>query len=247
MPRQVGDIASALAYQVKKEIAENYFGTRKILEEERDDLIRQRIQLEKASQQEVLPILIRIHHLFIREGEGQSFLNLIQREDLIESVKQAIKDQGINPSPIPSAFPFALTAKGRYKNLIFTLYNKAKAKLDELLKEFNVLQRKAALFNEDLTKFQSSYSLSEILSLIKSIEGVDDLKGVLGENTDPRSVSLLEEKLVLKPLDFSREKVPVIRALPTLTEIQEPLNRLIDQTFKNHCSEIKKALRDELS
>lgn len=247
MPRQVGDIASALAYQVKKEIAENFFGTRKILEEERDDLIRQGIKLEKAGEQEVLPILIRIHHLLIGEEEGQAFLDLIQRRELIESGKQAIKIQGINPSPIPSTLPFALTAKGKYKNLIFALYKMAKARMDELLEEFNVLQREAALFNEDLTKFKSSYSLSEILSLIKSIEGADGLKGVLGENSDPQSIPLLEEKLVLRPLDFSREKVPVFRALPPINEIQKPLNRLIDQTFKNHCSEIKKFLRDGLS
>ncbi len=247
MPRQVGDIASALAYQVKKEIAENYFGTRKILEEERNDLIRQEKKLEKASQQEVLPILIRIHHLFMGEEEGQSFLDLLQRGDLIESAKQAIQDRGINPSPIPSDFPFAFTAKGKYKSLIFTLYHMAKAKIDELLEEFNILQKQAALFNEDLTKFKSSYSLPDILSLIKSIEGADGLKGVLGENTDPRSVPLLEEKLLLRPLDFSREKVLVLRALPNVTEIQEPLNRLIDQTFQTHRSEIKKALRDKSS
>ncbi|MGA3083273.1 MAG: hypothetical protein ABSE95_00585 [Thermodesulfobacteriota bacterium] len=247
MPRQVGDIASALAYQVKKEIAENFFGTRKILEEERNDLIQQEIKLEKAGQQEVLPILIRILQLFIGEEEGQSFLNLLQREDLIESVKQAIKDQVINPSPILSDFPFAFTAKGKYKNLIFALYHMAKANIDELLKEFNVLQKQAILFNEDLTKFKSSYSLSDILSLIKSIEGADGLKGVLGENTDPRSVPLLEEKLLLRPLDFSREKMPILRPLPSVTDIEEPLNRFIDQTFQNHGSEIKKALRDKLS
>jgi hypothetical protein len=247
LPRQVGDIASALAYQVKKEIAENFFGTRKILEEERNDLIQQEIKLEKAGQQEVLPILIRILQLFIGEEEGQSFLNLLQREDLIESVKQAIKDQVINPSPILSDFPFAFTAKGKYKNLIFALYHMAKANIDELLKEFNVLQKQAILFNEDLTKFKSSYSLSDILSLIKSIEGADGLKGVLGENTDPRSVPLLEEKLLLRPLDFSREKMPILRPLPSVTDIEEPLNRFIDQTFQNHGSEIKKALRDKLS
>jgi hypothetical protein len=70
---------------------------------------------------------------------------------------------------------------------------------------------------------------------------------VLGENTDPRSVPLLEEKLLLRPLDFSREKMPILRPLPSVTDIEEPLNRFIDQTFQNHGSEIKKALRDKLS
>jgi len=242
LPRQVGDITAALAYQIKKEIAENYFGTRKGLEEEREDLIRKGKKLEKVWEQEVLPILTRIYQLFVREEEGRAFLDLIKREDLLESIKQDPKDQGIQPSLLSGPLPFALTVKGKYKNLILALYRTAKANEDELLKELETLKKKAGLFHEDLAKFKSSYNLSDILSLINSIENRDDLKGVLGENTDPYAVPLLEEKLILRPLDFSNEGAAFLRPLPPMKEIQKPLKLLIDLAFHTHCSEIKNTL-----
>lgn len=245
MSRQVGDIAAALAYQVKKEIAENYFGTRKILEEERDDLLRQRKPIETAWQQEVLPILTRIFQLFIREEEGRAFLNLIQREDLIEWIKLDKRSQGTDPS-LFCPLPFALTFKGRYKKLIFTLYQTAKAKEDELWQEFIVVQKKVSLFNEDVEKFNSCYNLSEILSLINSFENKSDLKGVLGENTDPRAIPMLEEKMLLRPLDLSEEKGNgFFRPLPSLKEIQKPLRLLINLSFHAHGPEIQKMMRPQ--
>ena len=118
MSPPVGDISAALAYQVKKEIAENYFGSRKVLEEEREDLLQQKRVLEKTWEQEVLSILTRIYKLFIREEESRAFFDLIKRRDLVESIKQVLKDQGIDPSRLSCPLPFALTARGKYKKMI---------------------------------------------------------------------------------------------------------------------------------
>ena len=242
MTPPVGDISAALAYQVKKEIAENYFGSRKALEEERDDLLRQEKLLKKAWEQEVLPILISLYLLFIREEEGRAFLDLIKRKDLIESIKHNLKDRGINFVPQTCSLPFTLTSKGKYKKLIFTLYQLASANGETLGDEFQALQKKMSLFNEELNNFTTRYNLSDILSLIHSFENRDDLKGVLGENTDPRAIPLLEEKLMLRPIEISREGEEFLRPLPPIKEIQKPLNLLIDLTFQGHCPEIKKML-----
>jgi hypothetical protein len=242
MPTPVADISAALAYQVKKEIAENYFGSRKVLEEEREDLTRQEGILEKAWEQEVLKILTQIYLLFIREEEGRAFLDLIKREDLIEPIKQSLKDQGINFSLRSCPLPFTLTAKGKYKNLIITLYQLARTSGDALGNEFQMLRKKMSLFNEELTNFTSCYNLSDILSLVHSFENRDDLKGVLGENTDPRAVPLLEEKLRLRPLELGQRGEALLRPLPPMKEIQKPLKLLIDLTFQGHGPEIKKML-----
>ena len=108
MTPPVADISAALAYQVKKEIAENYFGSRKVLEEERNDLIRQEEILKKAWEQKVLSILTSIYLLFIREEEGRAFLDLIKREDLIESIKQQSEGSGNQFFPAVLSFAFYL-------------------------------------------------------------------------------------------------------------------------------------------
>lgn len=242
MPTPVADISAALAYQVKKEIAENYFGSRKALEEERDDLTRQEGILKKAWEQEVLSTLTRIYLLFIREEEGRAFLDLIKREDLIKSINRGLKDQGIPPFPLSCSLPFTLTAKGKYKKLIVSLYQLARTQGEALGNEFRTLQKKVSLFNEELNHFNSCFNLSDILSLIHSFENRDDLKGVLGDNTDPLAVPLLEKKLMLKPLELDPEGETLLRPLPPIKEIQGPLKLLIDLAFQGHCPEIKKML-----
>ncbi len=241
MPPQFSDISAALAYQVKKEIAENYFGSRKILEEERDDLARQKRLLEKKWEETILSNLTEIYRLLNPE-EGLAFLDLIKRIDLLDSIKRNLRVQEIHPFMPSCSLPFALTVKGKYKGLVFSLYRTASTKDGEIRKEFHELEKKVNLFNEDLAKFTSCYHLSDILSLIHSFENRDDLKGVLGENTDPRAIHLLEEKMMLKPFDLCPAGPVFPRPLPPMKEIQTPLKLLIDLAFHACSSEIKKML-----
>jgi hypothetical protein len=241
MPPQVGDISAALAYQVKKEIAENYFGTRRELEAEREEIEELKKKIQKEWDRAVLPNLILIGQLLIGIEEIRAFLNLIKREDLIEAVQSALKRPGTDSTPAECAVPFALTAKGKYNKLIFYLYQRAKTEGDELGEEFRLWKKKADLFNEDLNKFSSNYQLSDILALVHSIEIRDDLKGVLGENIDPRTIPLLEEKLVLKPIGLDREE-GWLQPLPPLKEVRTSLKLLLDQAFQAHCPEIKKMI-----
>jgi hypothetical protein len=242
MSPPVADISAALAYQVKKEIAENYFGSRKVLEEEGEDLHQQGKKLEEVWCRTVLSNLTMICQALVGEEEGQAFEEMIQRGDLQALVREELKGPDVGPSPVAWALPFSLTAKGKYKKLIFSLYQLARTQGDEIWDEFRSWQKKVSLYNEDLAKFSSCYNLSDILSLIHSFENRDDLKGVLGENTDPRTVPLLEEKLILKPMDLGPEREALLRPLPSLKEIKKPLKLLLDLAFQAHGSEIKKML-----
>jgi hypothetical protein len=239
-----GDISAALAYQIKKEIAENFFGARKALEEERDDLIAQGDRLLKAWKEDIFPILERVLYYLVDEAAGKDFLRLIQQEGWTESLKATGKNQGKASAVVLGSPCFALTAKGRFKNLIKALFRTATEKSDSLIQAFKDLQKKGDLFNEELVRFQARFNLLDILSFIKSIETLDDLKGVLGENTDYRAIPALEKAMVLSPFTLSIGKATGIRTLPPLAEIEKPLDHLIDQSFQNQRSEIKKRLRD---
>jgi hypothetical protein len=129
--------------------------------------------------------------------------------------------------------------------MILSLYRQAEAKARFLIQAYNLLLKKVDLFNEALAGFQARFNLSDILSFIKTIENQNDLKGVLGDNTDLQTLPALEKAMIIKSLRFGREGEPLIRPLPTLTEIQKSFNDLINETFQNHCPEIKKRLKEE--
>jgi|GEM_PF-2398954 len=236
MTREVGDIAAALAYQVKKEIAQNFFGTRRALEEEKEELQREKEELLKEWEEKVLPFLRKIRLLLKGEEEGRAFLALIGEKALAGQREQ---DEGealpkAEPSlPLP---PFAWTRKSKYQKYLLALYRAAEAEARALEERFQALVTKGKLFNEDLTHFNTSFSLSEILSLTSALKEVDDAKCVLGENCEPEAVPHLEEKLRLTPLNLDESSLPY---LPPLKTILKPLKELIRGAFRKYGEEIE--------
>ena len=242
MPSNTGDIAAALAYQVKKEIAENFFGTRRLLDEEREELLSRSGKLLRSWEKEVLPPLIQVGHLLMSEPSIQAFLKIIRREDLLPIFKKELAGRKLDQTLITCSPQFALTGRGKYRNLVYANYTLARQRMKKLAEDFQGLEKQVVLFNEDLAKFNTSFCLSDILSFIKALDGVDGLKGVLGENTDPRAVPLLEEKLLLRPLQLSRQGLPPLLPLPSLKEIKGPLGKCLDRTYSEHCPEIKEMM-----
>jgi len=242
MSSQVVDIAAALAYQVKKEIAENYFGTRRELEEEREDLVRQANKIQKAWAQEVQAPLALMGELLLDPETVNSFFALLGRERLPLGAPDP-PDRTFSEALEACPPPFALTSQSKYQALIAQLYGLAWGRSQPLLEKVRALEKKVRLYNEDLAKFSLSYSLQEILAFIKAIEGTSELKGVLGENTDPRAVPELEKKLMLKSLDPSVLGLSEVKPLPKLSQIREPLRALVKQAFRRNGEEIKSCLK----
>ncbi len=242
MSSQVGDIAAALAYQVKKEIAENYFGTRRELEEEREDLIRQAKKIQKAWVQEVQAPLVLIGELLLDPETVKSFLSLLGQDHLSLGVPDR-PERTFAQAVAVCSLPFALTSQAKYQALIAQLYGLAWGRSQPLLEKARTLGGKVRLYNEDLAKFSLSYSLQEILAFIKAIEGSSELKGVLGENTDPRAVPELEKKLMLKSLDPSGLGLSEVNPLPKLSQIKESLRALVKQAFRRNRERIKSCLK----
>ena len=242
MSTQVGDIAAALAYQVKKEIAENYFGTRRELEEEREDLIRQAKRFQKAWVQEVQAPLVLIGELLLDPETAKSFFALLGQERLPLAVPDR-PDRTFSKAVDACPLPFALTSQAKYQALIAQWYGLAWGRSQPVLEKVRALDKKVRLYNEDLAKFSLSYSLQEILAFIKALEGRSELKGVLGENTDPRAVPELEKKLMLKSLDPSVLGLSEVKPLPKLSQIREPLRALVKQAFRRNGEEIKSCLK----
>jgi hypothetical protein len=245
MSSQVGDIAAALAYQVKKEIAETFFGTRRELEEEREDLVSQGKRVQKAWIQEVQAPLVLIGELLLDPETANSFFALVGQENLHRAAPKS-PDRTFSEAVGRCPLPFALTSQAKYQALIAQWYALALQRSKPLLERAQALGKKVRLYNEDLAKFSATYSLTEILAFVKAIEGGGELKGVLGENTDPRAVPELEKKLMLRSLDASGLGLDGIKPLPALSRMREPLRTLVKQAFNRNEEQIKSCLRQKV-
>jgi hypothetical protein len=242
MSSQVGDIAAALAYQVKKEIAENYFGARRELEEEREELLAQGRKIQKAWEQEVQSVLRMIVALFPDPEKGRAFLTLSGQEDLTEA-NAASSPRIFSEAQAACRLPLTFTSRGKYRALIERLYLLALERSRRVLEKHGTWRKKISLHNEEVLKFGASFNLTEILSFLKALEGADELKGVLGENLDPRAVPELEKKLRLKTLPAALPGVSGPRDLPEFKRVREALRDLADRSFAEQARRITTCLR----
>ena len=77
------DIAKVLGYELKKEMAERYFGFRKVIEEDTLDLQRQMDLQSRTTEQAVGQCLVRVYILLGNEALVQEFLLLAGLEEHI--------------------------------------------------------------------------------------------------------------------------------------------------------------------
>ena len=147
--------------------------------------------------------LTLIGELLLDPETAKSFFVLLGLESLSPAVPDR-PDRAFSEAVEACPLPFALTSQAKYQALIAQLYDQAWERSQSVLEKVRVLEKKVRLYNEDLAKFSLSYSLQEILAFIKAIEGSSELKGVLGENTDPRAVPELEKKMMHKGIGSLR-------------------------------------------
>jgi hypothetical protein len=242
MTSQTGDIAAALAYQVKKEIAENYFGHRRELEAEREELLDQGKKIQKAWDQEVLAVLRMIVALFPDPVMGREFLTLIGQEDL-NGANAASSPRIFSEAQAACRLPLTFTSRGKYRALIDQLYLLALERSKAVLEKHRTWQKKISLHNEDVVQFGASFNLTEILSFLKALEGADELKGVLGENLDPRAVPELEEKLRVRVNPTGPPGSPAPKPLPEFKAIRETLRDLANRSYEEQSRQIRDCLR----
>lgn len=220
------DIAAALIYQIKKEIAERYFGTRKAIEEEKQAL-QERLQAHRDT------VVKTVY------GDFCQIYQLLHSAPLIEEFWEALGlknkpfyDRYLENSRNTKACPLSdqkvrgLTLRGKYKNLLLECYRRVFDHLKPYREGYQELLEECLVINEEIDQLSANYRLSDILAFVRSIEGLDSLTGVLGETIVPTQRQDLEEKLTVIKLDCPGKDLVEIPPLPPLNEVKSRLKQL---------------------
>ncbi len=234
------DVAKALAYQVKRELAERYFGLRKLIEEDSAKYFKKIEEIRKKILPNVKEGWYRIYFLLIGKDFAEDFANLV----------------GLSAPPFYTEYqkiqdPFALlegftlkgwTFKGRYKNLFFLAYERLLEETEKYQKAFLEAKVEAEVINHEIELFKEKYDLSEIMQFLKSLEASSDFAD-LGHTSLQESVSTLEKSLAFEKIPLPEKFLPPLPKLPPLKEIKFELEELINVVLKRHSSQAKEIIR----
>ncbi len=226
------DIDQVLAIEIKKEMADRYFGFRKLIEEDIQDYDDQVLASSQRLEQKIGFDLVRLYILLKDETLINDFIKLTGLEQLI------FFDPYLTESPTIRKRVFAgqkirgLTRSGRFKNMILDTYDKLVSDVDEYRANLMELSRERENIADEIKVFYQKNDLGTMLNFLQGLGGTGAYKsGHMEGGLNPQAGARLERKMRVEPPPPVDELLPVIPRITPLAKIKGPLKKIIDHAY----------------
>jgi len=238
------DIGKALTYQIKREIAERYFGYRKNIEEDRQALEAMISDLYFLYEQKIGRDIARIYVLLQDLNLIDEFLRLTGWEDRPFFDQYTVESGTIMERLLENMELSGWLAYSKFANLFLDSYGRLyldtveyREKLDEVLDEAQVI-------DEEIRQFKEKFALEEIMNFLNTLDRRDDLAGVLGENLPAGRAEDLSSRLELASVGDLEKLLPKVPDLPAPDNVKSRLKDLANRVVKSHKEEVLEAVGD---
>ena len=227
-----------MAVELKKELAERYFGFRKMIEEDELDL-RQKMKdqlsiLEKRISFE----LIRIYILLKDDGLIQLFMELTGWEERLFYEPYITESETIRKKVFKGIRISGLTRGGRFKNLVFDTYERLVEHVEHYREHLEEIETCRETINAEIELFYRKNDIGNIMGFLRSIDSTGSSEDSMGIIPDVGSAGTLEHKMRLKePPSIDPELIAIPPLIP-LPNISKELKKLADKAFKLHGEKI---------
>ncbi len=227
------DIAKVLGYELKKEMAERYFGFRKLIEEDTQDLNRQVQHQVRTSEQEVGHCLARIYILLGDEGLIQEFLLLAGLEEQIYYDPYLLESPTLRARALAGMRARGFTRAGRFKNLVLDSYQLLVEKVEAYRERFDELAENFATIKEEIQLFYRKNDLGNIMHFFRAMDDHAS-DGPLYSDLRSGATEQLEKTMRIEPPSPIEQSLPVIPPLMPLRSVRKLLTRLAERAYHLH-------------
>jgi hypothetical protein len=225
------DITKALAYEIKQDIANRYFGFRKRIETESNQYLE---KLRSAGKEYAVAIKVdvqRMHCLLKKDELFRSFINFTGLPDAI----------GCHTNPqAPAQWKLlftnlkgeGLTRRRRYRNLVYKVYRSLAGNVAAYQDVFIRLEEEHEDICKEIDRFYRRNDLSGILNFLREIDNPDSLhSGILHADRAGLAGRNLDQELRIVPPPSVSTGMHSLVQLSPLEEAKPTLNILIDEAF----------------
>ncbi len=225
------DITKALAYEIKQDIANRYFGFRKRIETESNEYAE---KLQNAGKESVVGIksdVQRMHYLLKNDALFHSFLNFTGLPD-------AIGLHSDPAAPAQSKLLFAglkgegFTRRRRYRNLVFKVYSSLAGSVLAYRDLYNRLEEEHEDICGEIDRFYRKNDLSGILNFLREIDNPDCLQsGMFQPDRCYLASRDMDEALRIMPPPSVQTGMQSLERLSPLEKAKPTLDSLIKEAF----------------
>ncbi len=239
------DIEKALAYQVKKEIAQRYFRIRKLIEEDSSNIRKMAKELVRLYEQKLGPALTRIYLLLMDEEIAGKFLKAAGWEGMPFFDRDVLNSPGLRKTLLSGMELHGWLRSSKFANLLLDSYRElysAYLDFEDLREE---IRDEIAIVKEEVRQFESNYSLDEIMSFLRNLNFEDETTvRALGKNIDSSKMGELEKKLAFPDISDVEKQMPAVPRLPKPEDMEGMLSDLAHDAYERHRDEIRQLLEE---
>lgn len=226
------DIAQALAYQIKREIAERYFGARKYIEDKTEEVTVRIDRLLSFYERRVVPDLVRIYSLLIEKKIVQDFMQLIGWEGEPPYYDEyVVESKTIRERLMKDMEERGWTAFGRFFHRLIDSYDQLFYDIQQYHEQREDLLDEITELDESIAAFCREFDISEIMSFIRSLDRPDIGAGMPTDIINRQDMNLQACFAIKKTSNLS-EQLPCVPHLPDIAVVRSNLKKLAESAFK---------------
>jgi hypothetical protein len=225
------DFAKTLAFEAKKDIAERYFGFRKIIEEDSADYQKKVISSALFLETQIGFDLLRIYALLQEDKLIKQFYKLTNLGDIL------FFDSYVNNSPTIRKRLFeeqkitGFFRKSRFTNMFFDVYKSLSHHVDTYRIRIASLVEDRDVIEEEIKIFYQKNDISGIMSFLRSLDGDSSTSGTMSGGLEGGGTISIENKMRLHAPKPVAESLPILEAIPDALSIKSELKKLINSTY----------------
>jgi hypothetical protein len=226
------DLNTTLAFEVKKEIADRYFGFRKLIEEDTNAYQKNIIAGAMELEDKIGFDLVRLYVLL----QDNTLINDLFRITGLGEI--LFYDQYISKSPtirkrVLADFPVhGLTRKRRFQNMFFDIYNSLERHISDYRERILELAEDHETIKEEINLFYQKNDISGIMLFLRGMDGTTPgSSGPMAGAIDTENAITMEQKMRLQPPGPVEKFLPILSLIPPAQKIQKELKGLVDTAF----------------
>ncbi len=225
------DITKALAYEIKQDIANRYFGFRKRIETESQEYLK---SLEEADRQCLAGIktdLQRMQYLLAKEDLFHSFLSYTGLPDSIADVSVP-SEAGLSRPLFEGLKGEGFTRWRRFRNLVYKVYSSLANNIDQYRQIFTRLSEEHEDICREIDRFSRKNDLSGILNFLRELDSPDGSQSaILRADGAALSSGSMEQDLRIVPPPPVTRNMQALPQLPTLADAKPTLKNIAGRAF----------------
>jgi hypothetical protein len=227
------DISQFLNYEIKKELADRYFGFRKLIEEDKAHLEKDIYHHTRTVGQRIVFDLNRIYIMLQNEELIRRFLEITGLEEKFYYDPYILTSPTLRNRIFAGVKTWGITASGRFKHLFMETYEQLTHDVAAYREKYAELVEDQETIEEEIKIFYRKNDISTIMGFLRAMDAVDTGGNMAGA-IDTGFSEYIDRKMRMAPPVQVSIEIPPIPPLVPLPQIKKDLKKLAEAAFPLH-------------